>query len=89
MNNLGAGPKRDSILQKYVNYRYGGKMKIDKFDTESVYSEIEKNDAFHPTYGELVKEMDMDNCSDDDMRLISSLRQWYDDFPVKPDESKS
>jgi hypothetical protein len=69
-------------LKEYAEYRYGGKLKIDKTDTITEPIDGVFNPAFHPTLGELYRDIDnllADKTTDkDDRELLNKLKQFYD-----------
>lgn len=61
------------MLRQYGLYRYGGKMKINKF------AGAEAKDVYHPTYRQQIAELEMieKEGSDRDRDLMRSLKQFY------------
>lgn len=72
----------ESQLKDYAIYRYGGKMKLDKekFDTKyqpGVYSE-----SFHPTYNELIAQIDELAKVPENKHIMSQLKLFYQTSPI-------
>ena len=80
-------------LNKYALYRYGSRMKVDKTDTKSVFNEDDPimNPAFHDSYNELVEiiEDKLNSKNPEDVKLMKSLKQFYEESPMSTDEVKA
>jgi len=88
MNSF-SNPNHDSVkkaLNGYALYRYGGRMKTSKIDTESVFDEGIYNPSFHATYNELVDIIDgklsTPGVTIEDALLLESLKKFYDESPM-------
>jgi hypothetical protein len=60
----------DKISEKYISYRYGGKLRLDKNEINS------EEKLYHPTYKELLERVDK-YCEGDDKELMLKLKQYY------------
>lgn len=69
-------------IKKYSLYRYGGKLKLDKSDFESEYKAEVYNESFHPTYNELLSEIDNLSKDDNNKYLMSQLKKFYDQSTI-------
>ena len=79
---LGTSSVIDQAFSKYCKYRYHGKMKLDKNDTDSVYEEGVYKEGFHPTYDVLIEEIKTlmaSSESEEDRNLMKSLLEFYND----------
>lgn len=68
----------ESQIANYALYRYGGRMKIDKEDFDSVYTSGVYNPAFHPTYHELLFQINELAKNPDNTFLMNQLRKFYE-----------
>lgn len=80
------GPTIITALEEYALYRYGGKMKVNKYDTESEYEPGIYNASFHPTlkeYIDIIDEKIKDpSSSTDTIALMSSLLNYYEQSDI-------
>jgi DNA polymerase III epsilon subunit-like protein len=60
----------EKIANKYITYRYGGKMRLDKGEIDSTEKQ------YHPTYKELLTRIDSCYAETND-KLMISLKQFY------------
>jgi len=66
-------------FQEYCKYRYGGKLKLSKFNPDSKYDDGLYPEDFHITLKELYDEIkeSHENGSDEDKKLMISLQKFY------------
>ena len=50
--------KIGDIFTNYALYRYGGKLKLNKYDFDEQYQEGVYSESFHRTYNEIIEEID-------------------------------
>lgn len=70
----------EKFIKPYALYRYGGRMKTNRFDCVSKYQEGVYNEDFHPTWNEMVEQLNnmiSESKSDDDTKLLTSLKTYY------------
>lgn len=79
-------------FQEYVDYRYGGQMKLSKMNPESKFQPGVYSEDFHPTIMDLFAELDdvmNGEYSEEDKSLATSLKQFYQESDImkffKPD----
>lgn len=73
------------MLKDYAEYRYGGEMKINKFDTESEWQEGIESEDFHPPLKMLVtkiKNLTPEDNTHLDYPLMKSLLKFYKDSDI-------
>jgi DNA polymerase III epsilon subunit-like protein len=72
-------PRLQEVLRKYAVYRYGGQCNISKSNTSEKYVEGLYSRHFHPTFNELLDEIDLlsKTAGPVDRKLLESLRQFY------------
>jgi DNA polymerase III epsilon subunit-like protein len=70
-------------LHNYSLYRYGGRAKTDK-NSDDVFQEDVFSSAFHPTFNELVADIDKisNNADQETKSLMDSLRKFYLDSEI-------
>ena len=70
-----------NLLKNYALYRYGGKMKTNKLDSESVYQPGIYNESFHTTWNEQMQEIEdvlyKALPEHADTKLAKSLKEYY------------
>ena len=70
----------NAMLKAYALYRYGGKMKVNRYDCVSVYEKGVFNADFHATWNELVADIDKllsERTDPEDIHLLTQLKQFY------------
>jgi len=67
----------ESQLKDYAIYRYGGKMKIGRNNQESKYHPNVYDEDFHPTYNELLSQIDELAKQEKNALVMSKLKQYY------------
>lgn len=72
-------PQLEERLTSYALYRYGGQAKLSKSDVDAVWQEGVYSSAFHPTYNELVSEIEAcrEQVDGQDRVLMESLHEFY------------
>jgi hypothetical protein len=75
--------KTAPLLKKYAKYRYGGQMKVDRFETE--YEPGEEHKAYHRKYKDMRSELEelIKDSSGEDEDILLALRDFYDSSPMK------
>lgn len=67
----------ESQIKNYALYRYGGRLKLDKENFDIEYQEGVYSNSFHPTYKELIDEIDKLSQIQENYKLMTSLKQFY------------
>lgn len=68
----------ESQIKEYALYRYGGKLKLSKEHFDSKYEPGVYSEDFHPTYNELVEQIDLLAKDEKNAHLMKQLREFYD-----------
>ena len=73
-----------SLFKTYCLYRYGGKLKTNRFDTTSTFEDGVYNESFHSTYNEMLNELreKKKTVNASDKKLLESLETFYLESPV-------
>lgn len=85
-------------FKKYVMYRYGGKLKLSKYDFEEKFQEGVYSENFHPVYNEYLEEIDnkikalttgVHDCSftndlrrAEDVSILTALKQFIEESDI-------
>jgi hypothetical protein len=75
----------DDMLKAYALYRYGGKMKVDRYDCTTTYQDGVHLPSFHITWNELLGEISKlkETKSDpEDLHLLNQLEKFYLDSKI-------
>jgi len=75
-NNLDID-KIESTLKDYAIYRYGGKLKLDKYNFEIEYQEGIFSESFHRTYNELIDIIDTLSQEPENNFIMRRLKDFY------------
>lgn len=67
-----------SQIKEYAIYRYGGKMKLSKENFDSKYEPGVYDEDFHPTYNELIEQIDELSKNDKHKHSMSQLKRYYE-----------
>jgi DNA polymerase III epsilon subunit-like protein len=68
----------ESQIKDYAVYRYGGKMKIGRENQESKYEPGVYSQDFHPTYNELLQQIDELSKQEKNSNVMTKLKQYYE-----------
>lgn len=69
-------------IKDYALYRYGGRLKTSKENFDSKYQEGVYNEDFHPTYNELLSEIDRLSQNENNKHLMEQLRKYYESSTI-------
>ena len=69
-------------IKDYALYRYGGRLKLSKENFDSKYEDGVYNENFHPTYNELVAQMDELSKNASNRDLMGALKQYYESSDI-------
>jgi hypothetical protein len=82
MNNADMNEQIVSLLNNYALYRYGSRMKTNKYDVESQFADGVYDESFHPCLNDLYDEISEKKKNPEDQKLMESLEQFYNDSPI-------
>jgi hypothetical protein len=72
----------ESHLKEYALYRYGGKMKLSKDNFESQYEPGILSDDFHPTYNELLSQIETLAADKKNEHVMKQLKLYYEQSAI-------
>jgi DNA polymerase III epsilon subunit-like protein len=65
-------------IKDYALYRYGGKLKLDKEDYDNKYVSGVYNEGFHPSFNELLAQIDTLAKEQKNAHVMSQLKKYYE-----------
>ena len=68
----------EAQIKDYALYRYGGRMKTSRDNNDSVYESGVYNEDFHPTYNELLEQIDELSKQDKNKHVMAQLKKYYE-----------
>ncbi|NMC62751.1 MAG: hypothetical protein GYA55_06225 [SAR324 cluster bacterium] len=76
-------PGLDARLKDYALYRYGGRMKLNRY-SEAVYEQGVEQEGFHPSFEQMLKELrEIAEVGDDETKeLMQSLMNYYNSTTI-------
>lgn len=66
------------LIREQALYRYGGKLKIGKDNLAAKYEPGVYDDNFHPTYNELLSQIDELGKNEKNMHVMNQLKKYYE-----------
>jgi hypothetical protein len=82
INNANMNEIISNLLHDYTIYRYGSRMKTNKYDVESQFQDGVYNDSFHPCFNDLLEEISLLKQDPENEKLMESLESFYFDSPI-------
>lgn len=76
--NTGDLDQVESQLKSYALYRYGGKLKTDKENFDASYQSGVYSESFHPTYNELIMQIDELAKVPENAHIMTQLKTFYE-----------
>lgn len=70
-------------LKDYALYRYGGKLKTDKENFDAQYQPGVYSKSFHPTYNELIAQIDELAKVPENEHIMSQLKKFYETSTIR------
>lgn len=68
----------ESQIKDYALYRYGGRMKISKENFDAKYEPGVYSEDFHPTYNELLQQIDDLSKNEKHTHVMQQLKKYYE-----------
>lgn len=66
------------LIKEQALYRYGGKLKLSKDNFEATYQPGQYDENFHPTYNELLSQIEELSKNDKNAHVMGQLKKYYE-----------